>query len=135
MTALRKTLVLEEAPVATTVARGSAKIYVLPTKAAATPEAAGSVLKDIALFLAAPFIGLAYIVAFPFVGLAVLTMLAVRAAAKFSAVRTLAVGCKHIAMMVAAPFIGLAYVVFFPAICLAALAWTGGRAAFGTNMR
>jgi hypothetical protein len=135
MTALRKTLVLEEAPVAAT-ARGPAKLYVLPIKAAvAAPEVTGSIAKNVALFLAAPFIGLAYIIAFPFVGLGVLAVLTVRAATKFSAVRTLAVVCKHIAMLIAAPFIGLAYVVFFPVICLAALAWTGGRAALGTSMR
>jgi len=37
------------------------------------------VAKNIMLFFAAPFIGLAYIVAFPFVGMAALLRLAVRA--------------------------------------------------------
>ena len=44
----------------------------------ATP-AAGRKLKDIGLFFAAPFIGLAYAVAFPFIGLALLARTAYRA--------------------------------------------------------
>ncbi len=40
-------------------------------EAGAAPDA-GRTAKDVALFLAAPFIGLAYAVAFPFVGLALL---------------------------------------------------------------
>ena len=86
MTALRKILIEEEPVVATTVARAPAtKLYVVTNNApaeAAAPETAGNVLKNIVLFFAAPFIGLAYIVAFPFVGLAVLAVLAGRAAAK-----------------------------------------------------
>ena len=38
-----------------------------------------NVAKNIALFFAAPFIGLAYIIAFPFVGVAALVKVAVRA--------------------------------------------------------
>jgi CheY-like chemotaxis protein len=41
---------------------------------------AGSMLKNILLFLAAPFIALAYVIALPFVGLGLLAVLAVRAA-------------------------------------------------------
>ena len=62
--------------------------------AAATAEApvteaasVGSVLKNIALFFAAPFIGLAYIAAMPFYGLAVLAFLAGRATAKNETVK------------------------------------------------
>ena len=74
MTALRKIRIEEEPVVAATeAARAPAKLYVVtnnvPAEAAA-PEKAGSALKNIALFFAAPFIGLVYIVAFPFVGLA-----------------------------------------------------------------
>jgi hypothetical protein len=93
---------------------------------AAAPEAAGGTLKNIALFLAAPFIGLAYITALPFVGLGLLAFMAARAAVKIEAVRTGG-------MMIAAPFIGLACVVFFPLVGLAILAWMGGRAALGAG--
>lgn len=137
MTALRKALILEEEPVAAVAVARVPKFYVVPTeaRAEAAPEAVSGTLKNIVLFLAAPFLGLAYIIALPVVGIGVLAVLAVRAAAKFAAVRTLGLALKHIGMLVAAPFIGLAYVVFFPVICLALLAWTGGRAAVGTNMR
>ncbi len=142
MTALRKTLFVEEEPVlAAAVARAPAvKLYVVPTgapaeAATAAPETAATVIKNVALFFAAPFIGLAYIVAFPFVGLGLLAVVTVRIAAKFTVVRTLAVMLKHVGMLLAAPFIGLAYVVFFPVICLTVLAWTGGRAVLGLGMR
>src|SRR3972149_8331387 len=93
MPALPKPLLVEEEPlVATAVVRApAAKLYVVTAKApaeaaAAAPEPAGTV-KNIALFLVAPFIGLAYIVAMPLVGLGLLAVLAGRAAAKFAAGR------------------------------------------------
>jgi hypothetical protein len=133
MTALRKILIEQEPVFAAPVARTPAtKLYVVtnnaPAETAAAPETAGSVLKNIVLFFAAPFIGLAYIVALPFVGLAVLAMLAGRAAAMYEAVRTTAHFLKNVALAVAAPVLGLAYVVLFPFIGLAALAWLAGRA-------
>jgi hypothetical protein len=135
MTALAKILVEEEPVVATAkVARApAAKLYVVATKAAAPAEAPekGNALKNIVLFFAAPFIGLAYIVAFPFVGLAALAVLAGRLAARYEAVRATAAVLRHTALVVAAPVLGLAYIVLFPFIGLAALAWMGGRAAFG----
>ncbi len=83
-------------------------------------------LKNIALFFAAPFIGLLYIAALPFVGLGLLAFMAARAAAKIEAVKTTA-------MVLAAPFIGLAFVVCFPFIGLAMLAWMGGQAVLGAG--
>ena len=96
--------------------------------AAEAPAAAVSALKNMILFFAAPFIGLAYIVAVPFVGLGFLAVLAARAAAKIDGVRTVGLVLKHCVMAIAAPFIGLVCVVFFPFIGLAMLAWIGGRA-------
>ena len=132
MTALRKIQIEEEPVFAAPVARVPAtKLYVVTNNApaeTAAPEAAGNALKNIVLFFAAPFIGLAYIVVLPFVGLAVLAVLAGRVAAKFAAVRTTGLALKNVALAVAAPFIALAYVVFFPLIGLAMLAWMGGRA-------
>ena len=102
---------------------------------AAAPEApvaeiapAGSMLGNILLFFAAPFIGLAYIMAMPFYGLAMLALLAGRVAAKNATVKATAIVLKHVAMVVAAPFIGLAYVVLFPFIGLALLLWMAGKA-------
>jgi CheY-like chemotaxis protein len=93
------------------------------------PEAApkGSILKNIALFFAAPFIGLAYIVALPFVGFGFMAVLAWRAAAKYDAVRNAAKVLKNIAMVAAAPVIGLAYIALFPFIGLALLLWMAGK--------
>jgi CheY-like chemotaxis protein len=106
-----------------------------PIIAAATAEAllaeaapAGRVLKNIALFFAAPFIGLAYIVAFPFVGLGVFALLAGRAAAKNERVKVVAVVLKHVAMAIAAPIFGLFYFLLFPFIGLALLLWMAGKA-------
>jgi hypothetical protein len=108
MTALRKQIVAE-APVAEVATAGG--------------------LKNVALFFAAPFIGLAYIVALPFYGLAVLAMLAARVAGKNENLRVLGVALKQIAMAIAAPFVGLAFVVFFPVIGLALLLGMAGKAA------
>ena len=105
----------------------AAEAVVLPA-AAAAPAAAVSALKNMILFFAAPFIGLAYIVVLPFVGLGFLAVLAARAAAKIEGVRTVGLVLKHCVMAIAAPFIGLVCVVFFPFIGLAMLAWIGGRA-------
>jgi CheY-like chemotaxis protein len=99
---------------------------VLP--AATEAPAAVSALKNVVLFFAAPFIGLAYIVALPFVGLGLLAVLAARAAAKIEGVRTVGLVLKHCVMAIAAPFIGLVFIVFLPFIGLATLAWIGGRA-------
>jgi CheY-like chemotaxis protein len=108
-----------------------AQVLALPAAAAAPePEPAGSasVLKNILLFFAAPFIGLAYIIALPIVGLGAIAVLAVRAAAKYDAVKTILVTLKNIAMVFAAPVFGLVYVVLFPFIGLATLLWLAGRA-------
>jgi hypothetical protein len=142
MTALRKILFVEEEPVvATTVARApAAKFHVItgnaPVEArAAAPEAVGGTLKNIALFLAAPFFALAYIVALPFVGLGLLAVMAARAAAKIEAVKTVGPALKTGGMMITAAFIGLACVVFFPFIGVAMLAGMGGRAVVEAGAR
>ena len=88
-----------------------------------------SALKNIALFFAAPFIGLAYIIALPFVGLGAFAVLAVRALAKYEAVRTTSLVMKNTTLVIAAPIVGLAYVVLFPFFGLALLLWMGGKAA------
>ena len=112
---------------ATAEAAEAAEAVVLPA-AAEAPAAAISALKNVVLFFAAPFIGLAYIVVLPFVGLGFLAVLAARAAAKIDGVRTVGLVLKHCVMAIAAPFIGLACIVFLPFIGLAMLAWVAGRA-------
>jgi hypothetical protein len=137
MTALRKILVEEEPVVASeTLPTRTAKLYVVASNAAEEPAEAGesrSALTNIALFFAAPFIGLVYVIALPFVGLGYLAVLAVRTVARYPAARTFGLVCKNVGMIAAAPVIGLAYFMLFPAIGLVALLWVGGRAALGAR--
>jgi hypothetical protein len=75
--------------------------------------------KGIALFLAAPFIALAYMLALPIVGLAALVWVAAKAlAARVPVVKT-------IALAIAAPFIGLAFILAAPVVGLGVLARVG----------
>ncbi len=117
----RDVLAVSAAPVAAAVAAA-------PEAPVAEVARAGSLLGNILLFFAAPFIGLAYIMAMPFYGLAMVAFLAVRAAAKNATVKAAAIVLKHVAMVIAAPFVGLAYVVLFPFIGLALLLWMAGKA-------
>lgn len=81
----------------------------------------GKRAKNIALFFAAPFIGLAYLLAFPVVGFALLAWVAGKAVMNNEKARP-------VALALAAPFIGLAFVTVGPIAGLVALAWIGGRA-------
>ena len=117
----RDVLAVPAAPVA-------AAVVAAPEAPAAEVARAGSMLGNILLFFAAPFIGLAYIMAMPFYGLAMVAFLAARAAARNATVKAAAIVLKHVAMVIAAPFVGLAYVVLFPFIGLALLLWMAGKA-------
>jgi hypothetical protein len=76
-------------------------------------------LANIALFFAAPFIGLAYIALMPFVGLGLLVWNGFKALEQHpAALRNL----KTLALTVTAPFIGLAFIVLLPFIGLVTLA-------------
>ncbi len=93
------------------------------------------VVKNIALFLAAPFVGLAYILTFPIVGLGMLAWMAIQAQQKKSAVANMAHPvpvassiAKSTAIFLAAPFIGLVYVIVGPIVGLGMLLWFGFQA-------
>ena len=133
MSALRKMQTYESTEYAAAPARKSAgwlPVVVVTTRGNATYEPAVAVVakepshgaaKNIALFLAAPVIGLLYLIAMPFVGLAALAWIAGKAlVAKVPLVRTLG-------LVIAAPFIGLTFVVMAPFLGLGALAWVGTR--------
>ena len=94
----------------------------------AEAPAKGGLIKNVLLFFAAPFIGLAYIIALPFVGLGIFAVLATRLALKYEAVRNAGMLIKHVAMLFVAPLVGLAYVIAFPFLGLAALVWLAGKA-------
>jgi hypothetical protein len=93
------------------------------------PARRESVLKGIALFFAAPFIGLAYMIALPFVGGAMIAWFAAKAAAeRHPALRNAGLVAKHVVMVAAAPVIGLVSIVALPFVGLGALAWLAARA-------
>lgn len=133
MTALRKILIEEEAVTNVVAANRAPRLYVVTNEAPAEAEAAGGLLKNIALFLAAPFIGLVYIIALPFVGIAAVALPTARAAAKFAAVRAAGDVLRAVGAALAAPAIGLAFVVFSHFIGLGALAWIARKAATAKN--
>jgi len=100
------------------------------------PNPAVRFIKNVALFLAAPFVGLAYILAFPVVGLGMLAWTAMQAQkrkAETEATPQPAAPAKPSAMksailMIAAPLIGLAFVVAGPILGLGMLLWFGFQA-------
>jgi CheY-like chemotaxis protein len=85
-------------------------------------------LKNVALFFAAPFVGLVYILAFPFIGLGMLVRMGALELMKHRAPRMIAGVVKNVALVITAPLLGLAYIIALPFIGLAMLAWTGLRA-------
>ena len=82
--------------------------------------------RNVALFVAAPFVGLAYLIAFPFVGLGMLAWMGYQSLTRnhAAAARLL----KHVAMVLAAPIVGLVAVVVFPIAGLVMLAWMAVQA-------
>jgi CheY-like chemotaxis protein len=94
----------------------------LPHEAQAAPE---SRARNIALFLAAPFIGLAYALMIPWVGLGMLLTQGIKALALRAEGPSVT---PRLAMLAVAPFMGLAFVLLLPVVGLAMLAWSGSQA-------
>src|SRR5450830_1839995 len=90
-------------------------------------------LKNIALFLAAPFIGLAYAVFLPLVGLAMLAWIGGKALLQTQAAKKTPTYLKNVALFAFAPFIGLAYAVMLPFVGTAMLLWVGAKALMETK--
>ncbi len=103
-------------------------------KAADVPAEPGTLRKiassagKVGLFVAAPFIGLAYALFLPLFGIALLGWLAARALLRYSTFRKVAVFVKNVALFAAAPFIGLAYAILLPFVGLGMLVWMAARA-------
>ena len=95
----------------------------------------GNTAKHVALFLAAPFIGLVYAVLLPFVGIAMLLMTGTKALVAAGALGYAARLVKDVAMLIAAPFIGLVYAVTFPFVGIAMLLWTAVEALTATLVK
>ena len=85
-------------------------------------------LRNVALFVAAPFIGLVYAMAMPFVGLAMLAWIGTRTFAKTAAAHQALASVRSIALFAAAPFIGLVYAVLLPFVGIAMIAKVGYEA-------
>jgi CheY-like chemotaxis protein len=123
---------------ATAQAAGAAARMAWPeaTDETSAPNHALRFIKNVALFLAAPFVGLAYILAFPIVGLGMLAWMAIQAqkkkseeAAKLQPVAPARPSAlKSAALLLAAPFIGLAYIIVGPIVGLGLLLWFGVQA-------
>lgn len=109
----------EATAVAETVAPHADEAVIAPRPEIAK---AGATLKNIALFLAAPFIGLAYVIAMPFVGAGMLAWMGGKALFEKAPM------VKTIAMTVATPFIGLAFILVAPIVGIGALGWYGTKA-------
>ena len=96
--------------------------FAIPMPTQAATAAAATTLKNIALFLAAPFIGLVYAMALPFVGLVMLAVIGGKALVKAPAALQALVAAKEVALFLAAPFIGLVYAVTLPFVGIALIA-------------
>ena len=130
MSALLKSFVEYEYPVAAKSAKPV--LCVVSAKAVPVAEAESapgiSVLKNMLLFLSAPFVGLVYAVLLPFVGLAMLARIAVKALLRKPAVREgLAYG-KFLLKMAAMPFVALGWLIALPFIGVGMLSWIGVKA-------
>jgi CheY-like chemotaxis protein len=89
--------------------------------------------RNIALFLAAPFIGLAYAVFLPLVGLAMLAWIGGKALLQTQAAKKTPAYLRNVALFAFAPFIGLAYAVMLPFVGTAMLLWVGAKALMETK--
>lgn len=90
-----------------------------------------SLLKNMALFLAAPFVGLAYALLLPFVGAAMLAWVAGKALYGSPKVRAAMRFGGYAAEAVAAPLAGLMFMLMLPFVGLVMLTWVAVRAAIG----
>jgi CheY-like chemotaxis protein len=93
------------------------------------PARAGTLrmLRNMALFLSAPFIGLLYAVLMPFVGLGMLAWFAGEAIAQQPWARKALDFSKFLAMVVVGAVVGLAYFLLLPLVGIALLGWTAVR--------
>ncbi len=113
MSALRKIEMMEAA-----APKRAARLAEVISIARPAEEKKMSATKRIALFLASPFVGLAYIAAMPFVATALLIWIGVKALAA----RTPA-SAKKAGMLLAAPFLGLGFIIALPVAGVSALGY------------
>ena len=121
------------APAAAAVAAAVAAAAVAPAAPAAAalaeavsaPAATQQWLRNVALFLAAPFIGLVYAVMLPMVGMLTLAWIGSKTLRDHEPSSTTPRYARHIGTALAAPFIGLVYALVLPLAGLATMLWMG----------
>ncbi|MDH3280445.1 MAG: response regulator [Gammaproteobacteria bacterium] len=86
------------------------------------PKSITQYAKNVGLFVASPFIGLAYVIALPFVGLGMLAWFGIKALHKAAVIT------KNVGLFIVVPFIGLVYVIALPIVGVGLLAWFGAKA-------
>jgi hypothetical protein len=132
MSALRKTWIEAEYPIATESVKPVLTVVAAKARPAPVAEPAemtrGAVLKNMLLFLSAPFVGLVYAVLLPFVGLGMLAVIGAKALLAQPKTHEAVRYGKFMLKMMAAPFVGLACLVALPFAGVAALAWYAGKA-------
>jgi hypothetical protein len=106
---------------------------VAPQSVAAEAANTGGMLKNMALFLSAPFIGLLYAVLLPFVGLGMVAWFAGKALMANPKAREAVRFCGFALKMIAAPFVGLVYLIVLPFAAIGMLAWMGAKAVFASE--
>jgi CheY-like chemotaxis protein len=84
-------------------------------------------LKNMALFLSAPFVGLVYAILLPFVGIGMLAWIAGQALLSHPKGKVVARAGKSIGKVLAVCFGGLAYALLLPFVGIVMLAWIGGK--------
>jgi hypothetical protein len=98
----------------------------VPSQAAVATFA--KTVRNIALFLAAPFIGLVYAMLLPFVGLGMMAVIGGKALVKNPAAYQALIAARKIALFALAPFIGLVYAVLMPFFGIAMIGKIGYQA-------
>jgi CheY-like chemotaxis protein len=103
-------------------ATATAEGVVEEVAASVEAEKSESRAKNVVLFLAAPFIGLLYVMAMPFVAAGMLAWIGGKALAKKLPI------VKPIAMIIAAPVLGFAMIVAAPFVGIGLFVWYGTKA-------
>ena len=117
---------LRTAPISVSVEPEAAAVAPLPGPAEAANK--GGMMKNMALFLSAPFVGLLYAVLLPFVGLGMLAWFAGQALMANPRAREVVRFAGFSLKLAAAPFVGLAYLIVLPFAGIGMLAWMGIKA-------
>src|SRR5512140_679947 len=129
MSALLKFFVEYEYPVEAWSARPvlsvvATKVAVMPVTEAGAVSGI-SVLKNMLLFLSAPFVGLVYAVLLPFVGLFMLARIGGKALLKEPAVREALAYGRFLLRMAAMPFVALGWLIALPFMAVVMVSWIG----------